>query len=429
VIPCPSCSTENTDDSFYCKRCGISLGSDEPTLTALEGAAERAGRTLNRLNTGTLVGGRYRIDGFVGEGGMGRVYRASDLQAARPVAIKQLSPSYAEDRPAVERFRREIEVAQKLDHQNLVRVYDAGKWEGMSYLAMEYVDGDSLKERIQQRKTVDPESAVALLLQLCDGLEAIHDQGVVHRDVKPANVLIDRSGTVKLCDFGLAFTEGVTLTRLTESGASMGTPEYMAPEQIEGKRVDSRADIYALGVLMYETFTGEIPFTGDSPLAVALQHLNRAALPPRMRNPALPIYLDRIVLKAMEKEPGARYQSVAEIREELSQRRRAPKKQTEKHPVTGDVIVEDARSEGAVLVIHARQQRREWTPGMALQYREAFYLLESCQLDGGSTHPFVYSFTPWPAGEVFRRLVHYEEIGPDPPSGGLGESWRRLFRR
>jgi serine/threonine-protein kinase len=427
MITCETCGTENTDDSSYCKRCGSSLDSQETTRAGfVPGETPAPASRLAPWKVGTLVAGRYRIDGFLGEGGMGMVYRVSDLETPRTLALKQLSPPHARSLSSLERFRREVAVARKLEHPNLVRVYDSGTWEGVSYLAMEYIEGENLKQKIMHRRTADLDYAVALLNQLSVGLEAIHSNGVVHRDIKPANVLIDAQGNVKLCDFGLAFTEGVTLTRLTQSGTPMGTPEYMAPEQIEGRRVDSRADIYSLGVLMYETLTGQLPFSGDSYLSVALQHLNRAPLPPRMRNPALPAHLDRLILKAMEKESAARYQSVAELRADLAGRR--PRK-TERHAVTGDLITQAARRDDTALVIRTRRPRETWNAGMALQFREAFYQLALAEFDGGSTHPYVYSFKPWPAGEVFRRLVNYDDLPADGPLSDLAGRWRRVFRR
>jgi serine/threonine protein kinase len=405
VIACQLCETENTDDSRFCKGCGARLEM-EPTELPEDGPATTAVATP-RLREGSVVAQRYRIDGMLGEGGMGLVYRATELGRGRQVAIKQLNPAHARSPLASERFRREIEVAKKLDHPNLVRLFDSGRWEEASYLAMEYVDGWSLKQKIRERKTLELEFTVPLLLQLCEGLEAIHAAGVVHRDVKPANVLVDRSGQVKLCDFGLAFTEGLGLTRITRTGVAMGTPEYMAPEQIEGERVDTRTDIYALGVLMYEAFTGDLPFIGDNLLNVAMQHLNRAPLPPALRNPALPTYLERIILKAMEKDPAKRFQAVAEVRAELTTRRRAAPRKPERHPVTGDFILEEQSAEGLRLSIYTRHERQDWCEGVALFYNNAFYELSETGQVPGSSHPYAYTFAPWPDGVVLRRIVNY----------------------
>ena len=343
MIPCSQCSTENADDSFYCKHCG----------TLLEGASDAAPEDLvttldaplGQVPRGTVVEGGYRVEELLGAGGMGIVYRAESVETGAPVAVKFLRASRRGSGIARQRFQREIEIAKRLDHPHLVRLLDSGVWDETSFLVMEFVDGASLKEKILHRQTLDVEATLPLLRQLCDGIQAVHEAGVVHRDVKPSNVLLTSRGDVKVCDFGLAFTEGVGLTRITQTGTSLGTPEYMAPEQIEGRRVDSRADIYSLGVLMYEAFTGELPFVGESSMAVIMQHLNRAPLSPSTRNAALPAWLDRTILRAMKKEPSRRFQSIEEIRRQLtpSSSRRRP----ERHAATGDLIVSDERDGAA----------------------------------------------------------------------------------
>ena len=289
---------------------------------------------------------------------------------------------------------------------------------------MEFVDGASLKERIRRRKTLEVEATLPLLRQLCDGIQAVHEAGVVHRDVKPSNVLVTREGDVKVCDFGLAFTEGVGLTRITQTGASMGTPEYMAPEQIEGRRVDSRADIYSLGALMYEVFTGELPFVGENSMAIIMQHLNRAPLPPSTRNPALPVWLERIILRAMEKEPSRRFQSMDEIRRELASSRSG--RRTERHPATGDLITYNENAGATRVTIHSQNERAEWTESTALRFGERFYKLVRSTVAGASTHPFVYTFESWPDAEVLRRVLEYEESAVVEPKARW-EGLKKLF--
>ena len=334
MIPCLHCAIENTDDSFYCKHCGSQLqnaaGSPSEDLTTTKDAP------LGAVARGTLIGERYRVGELLGQGGMGVVYRAETAEGADTVAVKFLRPSHRGSGIAQQRFQREIDVAKRLDHPHLVKVLDSGVWEETSFLVMEFVDGASMKERIRRGKTLEVEATLPLLRQLCDGIQAVHEAGVVHRDVKPSNVLMTREGDVKVCDFGLAFTEGVGLTRITQTGMGMGTPEYMAPEQIEGRRVDSRADIYSLGVLMYEAFTGELPFVGENAMAVIMQHLNRAPFPPSTLNASLPVWLEGIILRAIEKEPSRRFQSMDEIRRELAPSRSG--RRTERHPATSSLM-------------------------------------------------------------------------------------------
>jgi serine/threonine protein kinase len=231
-----------------------------------------------------------------------------------------------------------------------------------------------------------------------------------------------------VCDFGLAFTEGLGLTRITQTGTGLGTPEYMAPEQIEGRRVDSRADIYSLGVLMYEAFTGELPFVGENAAAIIMQHLNRAPLPPSTRNETLPTWLERIILRAMEKEPSRRFQSVQELRERLEP---SPSgRRIETHPITGDKIVSEERGEGVRLTIHAQHERSDWSGSVAIRLGERFYKVVRSSVAGTSTHPFVYVLEAWPDSEVLRKILDYEaSVTAAQPGEAKWGGIKKLFKR
>ncbi len=255
------------------------------------------------LKPGSTIGG-YEIVGTAGEGGMGKVYRARHIQLGRTVALKVLSHTYASDPQFIERFRREAKALATLSHPNIVGVYDFGVEAGLPYLAMEFVEGVSLRKLLSERR-LPPEEAFQIVPQLCDALEFAHAAGIVHRDVKPENILIDRTGTVKIADFGLAkMVDSGSSGSLTMTNVSMGTPHYMAPEQFENFRgVDHRADIYSMGVVFYEMLTGELP-------------MGRFHVPSRKAR--VNSRLDEIVMKTLEKEPAERYQRAREVKNDLT---------------------------------------------------------------------------------------------------------------
>ncbi len=254
-----------------------------------------------------LGGGRYRLDDVVASGGAAIVWRAFDEHLARPVALKLLHPHHAGDATVVERFQREARSAAGLSHPNVVRIYDTGREDGIVWLVMELVDGPSLRDVLMRREPLDAVVVGALGEQIANALAAAHDQGIVHRDIKPANVLIASDGTVKVTDFGIAKAlSGVDAT-LTNPGTVMGTAAYVAPEQLEGDDIDARADVYALGVVLYEALVGRPAFSGDTPAATAAMRLTYELLPPRRARPDVPIELDEIVTRATRRDRTARY--------------------------------------------------------------------------------------------------------------------------
>ncbi|MFF0771722.1 Stk1 family PASTA domain-containing Ser/Thr kinase [Nonomuraea wenchangensis] len=268
-----------------------------------------------------LLGGRYELDGVVGRGGMAEVYRARDIRLDRIVAIKTLRSDLARDHTFQARFRREAQSAASLNHPAVVAVYDTGEdvTDGapVPYIVMEYVDGRTLRDLLRQDRRLLPERAVELVDGILRALDYSHRGGIVHRDIKPANVMITRAGDVKVMDFGIARAMADSAATMTQTAQVIGTAQYLSPEQARGERVDARSDIYSTGCLLYELLTGQPPFTGDSPVAIAYQHVREDPIPPSQIDPEIPAWADAIVLKAMAKDPAQRYQSAGEMRADI----------------------------------------------------------------------------------------------------------------
>src|SRR3954471_20270857 len=269
---------------------------------------------------GRVFSGRYEIQREVAQGGMAEVYLARDQLLNRPVALKALFPEYAREPSFVERFRREAQAAANLNHPNIVAIYDWGQEGGTYFIVMEYVEGRSLRDLVRSEAPLDANQAAEITAEIASALAFAHRNGVVHRDVKPGNVLLTRSGNVKVTDFGIA--RAGTSDGLTQTGSVMGTATYFSPEQAQGLSVDGRSDVYSLGVVLYEMVTGGAPFTGDSPVAVAYKHVREAPVPPSRRNPDVPPDLEHIILTAMAKDPDLRYQSADDMRADLLRFRR-----------------------------------------------------------------------------------------------------------
>ena len=267
------------------------------------------------LPEGAEIGKRYRIVRLLGRGGMGAVYQARDGELQRDVALKLISPELATDEGVIERFKREIQLSSRITHKNVLRVYDLGEAEGTRFLTMQFVAGEDLAGLVQREGRLSVERVIGIFRQICQGLAAAHEQNVVHRDLKPQNVMVDRSGTVLLTDFGLAKSLGATA--MTQLGSVMGTPAYMSPEQVKGEEVDARSDIYALGVLLYELLAGTTPFAGGTIYEVMMRRLTTPARPVTAINPSVPVYLRKILERCLATDPSSRYQTVEEVLTDL----------------------------------------------------------------------------------------------------------------
>jgi serine/threonine-protein kinase len=274
-----------------------------------------------KVEKGELFAGRYEILSTLGKGGMGVVYRADDRKLDDIVALKVLRPDVLKDDPShLERFKQEIKLARKITHRNVLRTHDFGDANGTPYISMEFLEGVTLKDLIKSKGALPVGVGLRIAKQICAGLEAAHRQGVIHRDIKPQNMLIiPETGEVKIMDFGIARVSEVKgKSALTSDGTVMGTPDYMPPEQAQGKPVDFRSDIYALGVVLYEIFTGRLPFTGENAMQVVMNHIQKAPPRPRSVNPSLPEDLEEIILRSMDKAPEKRYQQVSEMLKDLT---------------------------------------------------------------------------------------------------------------
>jgi eukaryotic-like serine/threonine-protein kinase len=258
------------------------------------------------IDPGTIVDGRYEILRRVGSGGMADVYLASDNLLGRQVALKLLHHRFAEDQEFVERFKREASSAASLSHPNVVSIFDRGEWDGTYYIAMEYLPGRTLKAIVREHGALPPATAIDVVLQMLRAARFAHRRGVIHRDLKPHNVILDEEGRAKVTDFGIARAGA---SDMTLTGSIMGTAQYLSPEQAQGQAVSEASDLYAIGVVLYELLTGRVPFEGETAVTIALQHVSRAPRPPSTLNAAVPQALDAIVLRALEKDPAARYRS------------------------------------------------------------------------------------------------------------------------
>jgi serine/threonine-protein kinase len=268
-----------------------------------------------------LLGERYELEGVVGRGGMAEVYRARDLRLDRIVAIKTLRADLARDQTFQARFRREAQSAASLNNPTIVAVYDTG--EDMStgvpipYIVMEYVDGRTVRDLLVEGHRLLPERALEITSGILRALEYSHQAGIIHRDIKPGNVMVTRNGDIKVMDFGIARAMGDAQATMTQTAQVIGTAQYLSPEQARGERVDARSDLYSTGCMLYELLTGRPPFTGDSPVAIAYQHVRENPIPPSQVDPEVPRWADAIVLKAMAKNPADRYQSAAEMQADI----------------------------------------------------------------------------------------------------------------
>jgi len=315
-MKCPKCHFNNPEDTIFCGHCGAQLGIKEEGVVSPDGKTETMQTPLRELTTGSLFAGRYQIIEELGRGGMGKVYKALDSELNEKIALKLLKPEVSANGEAIERFRNELKTARQISHKNICRMYHLTKEEGTYYITMEYVPGEDLKRLIRKIGQMPVGRTISIAKQVCEGLAEAHSLGIVHRDLKPQNIMVDEGGNVRIMDFGIArslLTKGVTA-----AGVMIGTPEYMSPEQVEGKPVDQRSDIYSLGIILYEMVSGRVPFEGDTPFTVGVKHKSELPCDPRELNPQIPADFSALVLRCLAKDKESRYQSAGELLAELA---------------------------------------------------------------------------------------------------------------
>jgi beta-lactam-binding protein with PASTA domain/tRNA A-37 threonylcarbamoyl transferase component Bud32 len=296
---------------------------------------------MQQIAEGTLIDERYRVVNRIGSGGMADVYCAEDTQLGRKVALKLLYRRFAEDEEFVERFRREASAAAGLQHPNVVQVYDRGAWDGTYYIAMEFLDGRSLKHLVRESGPLDPEHAIDIVVQVLKAARFAHKRGVIHRDIKPHNVIIDSEGRAKVTDFGIARAGA---SEMTETGSIIGTAQYLSPEQAQGHPVDARSDLYSIGVLLYELLTGRVPFEADSAVTIALKHVQQEPPLPSQLAAAVTPALEDVVMRALAKDPAHRFQDADAFIDALEAARGGvPTDATRALPATGvyPAVVDD----------------------------------------------------------------------------------------
>jgi serine/threonine protein kinase/predicted esterase len=319
AVNCPKCRSEILDDSRYCGRCGTqirAIDDGSPTFTQTL-VTPTAGITV-----GSMLAGKYHILEEIGHGGMGIVYKAEDLKLKRMVALKFLPQESSSNPEARERFVQEARAAAALSHPNICTIHEVDEKEGKPFIVMEYVEGEDLRQKVR-RGPLPLEEALDIMIQVTEGLEKAHQKGIVHRDIKSANIMVTESGQAKIMDFGLAKLRGGS--SLTGEGATIGTVAYMSPEQARGDKVDGRADIWSLGVVLYEMLTGELPFRGERDVSLLYSIVHEAPRPLKDKKPPVPAELQRVIEKALDKDVRSRYQTAGEMKKDIVRYREALK--------------------------------------------------------------------------------------------------------
>ncbi|HEU0105648.1 MAG TPA: protein kinase, partial [Vicinamibacteria bacterium] len=309
------------------KAAGVTQEATGTSFTMAETTALAAVSPGVAMRRGDLFASRYELLSTLGKGGMGVVYLARDQQLDEDVALKVLRPDVMKEDPTLlDRFKQEIKLARRITHRNVLRTHDFGEAAGTPYISMEYLEGVTLKDLIRSKGALPIGVGLRIAKQMCQGLEAAHAQGVVHRDIKPQNMLIlPETGDLKIMDFGIARVSEVKAgtapgaSGLTTAGTVMGTPDYIPPEQAQGMPADFRSDIYSLAVVLYEVFTGRLPFNGDTVMQIVLAHIRNPPPPPRTVNDHIPVALEEVILRGLQKEPAQRYQSVEDMARDLDE--------------------------------------------------------------------------------------------------------------
>ncbi len=319
---CPNCGVLNPPEADRCQKCDTPLPKEGATLTSFapsgwSAPAVEVTETAKpgELQPGTVLANRYEIVRVLGEGGMGAVYQARDRELDRMVALKIIRSELAGNAEILRRFKQELILARQVTHKNVIRIFDLGEAEGVKFITMEYIEGDDLRTLLRTRGKLPPSEVVNIMEQVCRALDAAHSEGVIHRDLKPQNIMVDKQGKVYVMDFGIA--RSTLLPGMTQTGALIGTPEYMSPEQAKGVELDARSDLFSLGIIFYELLTGQAPYRAETAMALLWKRLEERARPPSELDSTIPRPLSDIVCKCLEADREKRYAGAAQLLEDL----------------------------------------------------------------------------------------------------------------
>jgi tetratricopeptide (TPR) repeat protein/predicted Ser/Thr protein kinase len=315
---CPQCNYTNADDSIACVKCATPLPANDHTLATggqgwsipVEEGIVAVG-TPKPLGVGTVLGQRYEIVKLLGQGGMGAVYRAYDRELEREVALKVIRSEMAANPEILKRFKQELILARQITHKNVIRIFDLGQSDGIKFITMEYIEGEDLQSVLKRKKKLEHAEAAVIMAQMCRALAAAHAEGVIHRDLKPQNIMLDKTGRVYVMDFGIA--RSMVTQGMTQTGALIGTPDYMSPEQAKGQTLDARSDLFTAGIIFYEMLSGQPPFEGDTTMAKLWKRTNEPARPIGELDNTIPLPLAQIVDTCLQIDPGKRFASAEEI--------------------------------------------------------------------------------------------------------------------
>src|SRR6266436_6542621 len=335
-MQCPLCQAENPPTAASCTKCSTPLPLNDQTLDGAVPSGVPPASTTPRGTSawsvavapppdapyaqgeelvGTLLAERYEILALLGQGGMGAVYKARDTELDRLVALKIIRPELTTNPEILKRFKQELILARQVTHRNVIRIFDLGQADGFKFITMEYLEGQDLRGVLRAKGKLTPEEAARVILQICRALEAAHGEGVIHRDLKPQNIMLDANGRAYVMDFGIA--RSAYLPGMTQTGALVGTPEYMSPEQAKGEKLDERSDLFSLGTILYELIIGHSPYYSDTPLATLWKRIQEKAKPLNEIDPTVPKPLSDIVAKALEIEPENRFATAHEFAQHL----------------------------------------------------------------------------------------------------------------
>jgi serine/threonine protein kinase len=415
------------EEADLCSVCGQTPDSNSVTLVRVASNSpvdhSSTPEPMSSFETAERIfAGRYTIEAAVGSGGMGSVFRVRDRSDGAVRALKVLHAQATQSRSTLRRFEREAEVLRRIDHQAIPHIHDFGVTGEMMYLVTDFIEGTSLRDLMRRNNRFSTAEVTRIGAAIADCLNAAHEHGVIHRDIKPHNVMISPDGDIHLIDFGIARDKGVNASTITATGFIPGTPRYMSPEQFDGRQVDGRTDIYSLGVVLFEMATGRPPFLADTPAGFGMRHMTEPPPPPHSIRSEIPMLLSRVILRCLEKNPSARYATAADLATDL--RRAADSRRRVHRTRIGDFVISENSTEEWALVLASSEEKSHWPIGMTLLYAGSHYRLERVDYDTTFPGPYVYRFAFFPEAEVIRLFVDYDQT-PEPEPRSRLSRWFR----